>query len=112
MATTSAVQTAPLQTSGVQPDAARRRKRSERRFQSPADVIVFIALCLGAFTMLLPLAWMLSTSLKTQENVFSLPPQWIPDPAELGNRSEEHTSELQSRGQLVCRLLLEKKKTT
>src|SRR5437870_7711405 len=26
-------------------------------------------------------------------------------------RSEEHTSELQSRGHLVCRLLLEKKKT-
>src|SRR5438105_12893322 len=30
-------------------------------------------------------------------------PQW---------RSEEHTSELQSRVDLVCRLLLEKKKTT
>src|SRR5207253_4817005 len=29
---------------------------------------------------------------------------------EVGNRSEEHTSELQSRGHLVCRLLLEKKK--
>src|SRR5690349_22129731 len=28
-----------------------------------------------------------------------------------GNRSEEHTSELQSRRDLVCRLLLEKKKT-
>src|SRR5690349_22867595 len=27
-----------------------------------------------------------------------------------GNRSEEHTSELQSRRDLVCRLLLEKKK--
>src|SRR5437870_8914253 len=27
-----------------------------------------------------------------------------------GARSEEHTSELQSRGHLVCRLLLEKKK--
>src|SRR5690625_6878798 len=27
-----------------------------------------------------------------------------------GIRSEEHTSELQSRGHLVCRLLLEKKK--
>src|SRR5690625_6049684 len=26
------------------------------------------------------------------------------------NRSEEHTSELQSRGQLVCRLLLDKEK--
>src|SRR5690625_6563989 len=29
-----------------------------------------------------------------------------------GIRSEEHTSELQSRGHLVCRLLLEKKKKT
>src|SRR5437870_11411948 len=32
-----------------------------------------------------------------------------PPPAER-QRSEEHTSELQSRGHLVCRLLLEKKK--
>src|SRR5437660_6907931 len=30
--------------------------------------------------------------------------------AEKDGRSEEHTSELQSRGHLVCRLLLEKKK--
>src|SRR3712207_7114446 len=30
---------------------------------------------------------------------------------ETGERSEEHTSELQSRQYLVCRLLLEKKKT-
>src|SRR5690625_5807547 len=30
----------------------------------------------------------------------------------LDKRSEEHTSELQSRGHLVCRLLLEKKKKT
>src|SRR3712207_8290250 len=33
------------------------------------------------------------------------------EPAALG-RSEEHTSELQSRQYLVCRLLLEKKKNT
>src|SRR5438874_8737772 len=32
--------------------------------------------------------------------------RWPPD-----HRSEEHTSELQSRRDLVCRLLLEKKKT-
>src|SRR5690625_7048252 len=32
------------------------------------------------------------------------------NPATPGARSEEHTSELQSRGHLVCRLLLEKKK--
>src|SRR5690349_22413639 len=32
------------------------------------------------------------------------------DPRRLPRRSEEHTSELQSRRDLVCRLLLEKKK--
>src|SRR5437870_10736883 len=32
--------------------------------------------------------------------------------ADVRDRSEEHTSELQSRGHLVCRLLLEKKKYT
>src|SRR2546429_3362781 len=37
--------------------------------------------------------------------------QAIPSPLRDG-RSEEHTSELQSRLHLVCRLLLEKKKTT
>src|SRR5207253_8911735 len=31
-------------------------------------------------------------------------------PSRMKTRSEEHTSELQSRGHLVCRLLLEKKK--
>src|SRR3712207_7547963 len=34
-----------------------------------------------------------------------------PVTAEVALRSEEHTSELQSRQYLVCRLLLEKKKT-
>src|SRR3712207_7053451 len=34
------------------------------------------------------------------------------EPAVAHPRSEEHTSELQSRQYLVCRLLLEKKKTT
>src|SRR3712207_7168529 len=43
---------------------------------------------------------------------------WTPSPGRLtiwmfrSRRSEEHTSELQSRQYLVCRLLLEKKKTT
>src|SRR5687768_17859800 len=36
----------------------------------------------------------------------------VGDRAELETRSEEHTSELQSRLHLVCRLLLEKKKKT
>src|SRR5437870_10887122 len=35
---------------------------------------------------------------------------WLNDTHSSKARSEEHTSELQSRGHLVCRLLLEKKK--
>src|SRR3989442_7796183 len=37
-------------------------------------------------------------------------PHGIPDMPFVDPRSEEHTSELQSRPHLVCRLLLEKKK--
>src|SRR5690554_1304578 len=36
---------------------------------------------------------------------------WKPSKTAVYSRSEEHTSELQSRPHLVCRLLLEKKKT-
>src|SRR2546430_7068542 len=38
------------------------------------------------------------------------PPVALPDVGGRGGRSEEHTSELQSQSNLVCRLLLEKKK--
>src|SRR5437870_9812888 len=50
--------------------------------------------------------------LETYERIRARP---NPDLKVLGvviTRSEEHTSELQSRGHLVCRLLLEKKKKT
>src|SRR5207253_8341185 len=42
--------------------------------------------------------------------VFGLGALWLIEGFLSGSRSEEHTSELQSRGHLVCRLLLEKKK--
>src|SRR3712207_7430056 len=38
------------------------------------------------------------------------PGRWAVAPRRASGRSEEHTSELQSRQYLVCRLLLEKKK--
>ena len=34
----------------------------------------------GAFAMVLPFLWMLSTSLKSQGEAMAFPPQWIPDP--------------------------------
>src|SRR5256886_11467980 len=42
----------------------------------------------------------------------ALPAPPVGDPPSLTFRSEEHTSELQSQSNLVCRLLLEKKKKT
>ena len=55
-----------------------------RRF-SPGNLIVGIFLSLGAVIMVAPLAWTFSTSLKTRDNVFALPPQWIPDPVQWEN---------------------------
>ncbi len=49
------------------------------------DVIAFATMGLGALTMVLPFAWMLSTSLKDSAFVFSYPPQWIPDPVDWSN---------------------------
>src|SRR5687768_18116025 len=45
------------------------------------------------------------------DRVLLLPPDFTRFHSGAGERSEEHTSELQSRLHLVCRLLLEKKKT-
>src|SRR5439155_11642728 len=39
-------------------------------------------------------------------------PNFVAAQLKKARRSEEHTSELQSRGHLVCRLLLEKKKNS
>src|SRR3989449_2216445 len=45
-----------------------------------------------------------------QPQINALRNKYKSDPQRLQKRSEEHTSELQSRLHLVCRLLLEKKK--
>src|SRR3712207_8847454 len=54
-----------------------------------------------AYTVLVPriVPWCMVDQLRVMDNV------------EIYYRSEEHTSELQSRQYLVCRLLLEKKKS-
>src|SRR2546430_6035907 len=53
-------------------------------------------------------------TLRTAKAEKTAPPNSSPAPGEparrIARRSEEHTSELQSQSNLVCRLLLEKKK--
>lgn len=59
------------------------RKRGAR-LRLP-DLLTYAILILGAVIMLLPFAWMVSTSLKTAGATFVTPPQWLPDPATLDN---------------------------
>src|SRR5690606_40341850 len=47
---------------------------------------------------------------KKHSDIVILPSHWVLKYYSIELRSEEHTSELQSRENLVCRLLLEKKK--
>src|SRR5690625_6882911 len=47
---------------------------------------------------------------QTKVNILRQEFEQVHDYSPIEHRSEEHTSELQSRGHLVCRLLLEKKK--
>jgi multiple sugar transport system permease protein len=42
-------------------------------------------LLVGAATCLLPFFWMISTSFKPRNTIFSVPPTWIPDPATIDN---------------------------
>ena len=54
------------------------RRRSGRRHGRGRRLVGYIALIGLAVAALLPLAWMVSTSLKTDTDVFSYPPQLIP----------------------------------
>ena len=49
------------------------------------NLLIYFLLLAGSVIMLGPLVWTLSTSLKTQQHVFDVPPQWIPDPATWSN---------------------------
>lgn len=39
-----------------------------------------VLLVVVAFFMIMPFVWLVTSSLKTQVNIFQYPPQWIPDP--------------------------------
>src|SRR3712207_7397865 len=59
-----------------------------------------------------PIAWCRADGTVERAQVAELYVTEALDRVEAEERSEEHTSELQSRQYLVCRLLLEKKKKT
>src|SRR5258708_31999877 len=83
---------------------------------SPAEnapsIVPFAVMCVGMFVALLDIQIVASSlqdiggGLSAAQDDIS----WVQTAADVLQRSEEHTSELQSPDHLVCRLLLEKKK--
>jgi multiple sugar transport system permease protein len=65
---------------GVERTPSKAAKRARR-------ALGYLALITVASVSLIPLAWMLSTSLKTRAEVFTYPPQWIPESPQWGNYS-------------------------
>lgn len=56
-----------------------------KRKTSIKRVIVFIIIAIGACSMVLPFAWMIVTSLKYPNLVYTIPPEWIPNPVNWNN---------------------------
>src|SRR5690625_6311210 len=86
-------------TPGTLPSSSAHSIRPRRTSRRPTTGrgLLYLTLVALLVIFILPMLWALSGSFKPRGDIFA-------------TRSEEHTSELQSRGHLVCRLLLEKKK--
>lgn len=63
-------------------DPLARRRQIEHTI---SRVAIYILLLFGAVLILVPFLWMVSTSLKTESQLFESPPRWIPDPVEFDN---------------------------
>ena len=62
------------------------KKLRERTTQ----VVATLVIALGAFVVMIPVIWMLSTSLKLRTNVATIPPEWIPVEVERVNVDGEN----------------------
>ncbi len=51
------------------------------------QLLVYLLILLGSSVMLIPLIWLLSSSLKDEGKIFLFPPQWIPQPWRFDNYS-------------------------
>ena len=58
---------------------------ARRQRETIGHLVIHVVLICGAIILMIPLAWMLSTSLKTQGTVFSMPPEWFPSTIHWGN---------------------------
>lgn len=77
-----------IQTQRITRTAQKRRARQQQRI---SRVFLYLLLSLIGVLMLMPLFWLLSTSLKGRGLEFTFPPQWIPEPVVWSNYYEALT---------------------
>jgi multiple sugar transport system permease protein len=58
---------------------------SVKQAQQVEKVLGYATLIAVTLILVLPLYWMFSTALKTQNQTFALPPEWVPNPAQWNN---------------------------
>jgi len=68
------------------------RKRHVARKHTVGKLLLSLAVYTLAVSFFLPLAWLLSSSLKNDKQIFALPPIWIPKPVMWSNYVEALTS--------------------
>ena len=66
-------------------------RKTRIRGDALARVIIVAILIIGAILMFAPFAFLISSSLKVETQVFQFPIQWIPDPVRWANYSEALT---------------------
>lgn len=63
----------------------RKKRYVHGEYSLSRKILIYVLLIIGLALFLLPIAWMLSTALKTLGEVHSFPPKWIPFPIQWSN---------------------------
>src|SRR5688500_9751334 len=71
------------------PDVAMQNYARSKRLRQVGYILLVYGLAIpGAIMFLLPFLWMFSTSLKASNEIFILPPKWVPDTLHWENYTE------------------------
>jgi ABC-type glycerol-3-phosphate transport system permease component len=76
-------------------DLTARRAQASRRARvrraAVGKALIYIVLSVGAIGVLVPFLWQVSTSLKSDAQINSVPPAWIPNPIRWANYSDAYS---------------------
>ncbi|HEY9292757.1 MAG TPA: carbohydrate ABC transporter permease [Microlunatus sp.] len=75
----------PTELTDPSSDRGRPADRPRQRRNAGRSAVSYLILVLGCLAFLFPLAWLLSTSLKSQDQILVYPIKWIPSPVKWSN---------------------------